>query len=189
VRQVERAGLIGLAAHDYDAAISAMLSSIKERGQTAVWSQLTEVVQSLAGGLRTRWPSAAVLCVPSSKAAMAKRGVNPALLLCKRVARAAGLPVVGGLSLVRQPNDQAALGLEERAANLRDSMRFIAPPDFEQEVILFDDVVTTGATLLEAQRAIETAGVRVAGFCVLAETLRKSQPPERNESMFSAQAT
>ncbi|OXE35355.1 MAG: hypothetical protein CGW95_14360 [Phenylobacterium zucineum] len=181
----------GLAAHDYDAAISATLASVKERGQTAVWARLTEAVQVMARALRETWPDAAVLCMPSSKAAMARRGVNPALLLCKRVARAAGLPMIGGLNLVRQPRDQAALGLEGRAANLRDSMRFDPPRGFDREVILFDDVVTTGATLLEARRAVEAAGagLRVSGFCVLAETLRKSPPSHPNESMFSPQAT
>jgi len=49
VRLVERVGFRGLAAHEYDAAISAMLASVKERGQTAVWALLTDAVQAWLG--------------------------------------------------------------------------------------------------------------------------------------------
>jgi len=173
-----RGGVAGFAAVEYDSACSALFASVKERGQTSVWSRLDAPVGALATRLASTWPDAALLCVPSSKAAMARRGLNPALQLCKRVARAARLPVVGGLRLERQPQDQAALSQQERAANLRDSMRFEPPQAFRRPLIIFDDVVTTGATLLEARRAVQAADstLRVAGFCVFAETLRKWPP-------------
>jgi predicted amidophosphoribosyltransferase len=44
------------------------------------------------------------------------------------------------------------------------------PPPRRAPIILVDDVLTTGATLLEADRAIREAGGDVAGFCVFAET-------------------
>lgn len=121
---------------------------------------------------------------------MRRRGVNPAEMLGRRVARAARLPMVGGLRLVRQPQDQAALSQDGRAANLRDSMSFNAPRGQGGPLIIFDDVVTTGATILEAARAIRAApgAPLVAGFCVFAETLRKRSPDEPKGSMFSPQA-
>jgi predicted amidophosphoribosyltransferase len=36
--------------------------------------------------------------------------------------------------------------------------------------ILIDDVVTTGATLREAQRCLTEAGIKVQGFLTFAET-------------------
>ena len=187
----ERGGVAGIAGVSYSAEASRLLSSVKERGQTAAWRRLDAVTERLGAALRDTWPEAALVCVPSSRAAMVRRGLNPALQLCKLVARAARLPVVGGLELVRQPEDQAGLNQAERAANLRDSMRFTAARGLDRELIIFDDVVTTGATLLEAARAIRAAepSLRVAGFCVFAETLRKLPPVDSNGSMFSAQAT
>jgi orotate phosphoribosyltransferase len=42
-----------------------------------------------------------------------------------------------------------------------------------RRVILVDDVVTTGATLLEAARAVTSAGGEVVGFLTFSETLLK----------------
>jgi predicted amidophosphoribosyltransferase len=43
-------------------------------------------------------------------------------------------------------------------------------------VILFDDVVTTGSTLLEAGRAVASAGGILVGFLAFAETILKTPP-------------
>jgi predicted amidophosphoribosyltransferase len=45
---------------------------------------------------------------------------------------------------------------------------------FGRQVILFDDVVTTGSTILEAGRAVELAGGTVIGFLAFAETILKT---------------
>lgn len=181
----------GLRLTTYSAECAALLSSAKERGQTSVWGALEVEIRGLAEALSVRWPDAALICVPSSRAAMRRRGVNPAEVLGRRVARAARIPMVSGLTLIRQPRDQATLGQEERADNLRNSMRFDPPRGQARPLIIFDDVVTTGATILEASRAIGAAGPpqTVVGFCVFAETLRKRSPNPPNGSMFSAQAT
>jgi predicted amidophosphoribosyltransferase len=41
-------------------------------------------------------------------------------------------------------------------------------------VILFDDVITTGSTILEANRAVAEAGGMVLGFLGFAETILKT---------------
>lgn len=83
--------------------------------------------------------------------------------------------VLGGLVVVRRRRDQVGLGREARAANLHGSMRATdvlvrraARPG--TAVVLVDDIVTTGASLAEAHRAMQAAGVRPLGAAVVAAT-------------------
>lgn len=120
--------------------------------------------------------------VPSRPAARRKRGHDPLGQLCRvaaRAAHAAGVPcaVAPVLRHARRVRDSAGLTAAERAANLAGALR--VPPRRARElatgrVLLIDDVLTTGATLTEAARAVEAAGGRVDGAAVLAATQRWS---------------
>ncbi len=44
-----------------------------------------------------------------------------------------------------------------------------------RQVILFDDIVTTGSTMLESARAVTMAGGKVIGFLAFAETILKTR--------------
>ena len=77
--------------------------------------------------------------------------------------------------------DQAGLDAEERRANLAGSMRCatgslsrLARRRSRAHVVVCDDVLTTGATAREAQRALEAVGLGVAGIAVAAATRRRA---------------
>lgn len=71
----------------------------------------------------------------------------------------------------RRVADQVGLGRGERRGNLAGALeaRPGAPRAPTADAVLVDDVVTTGATLAEAARALRAAGVRVRSAAVLAE--------------------
>jgi len=70
---------------------------------------------------------------------------------------------------VRKVRDQAALPAAERASNLEGSMA-ASRSVMGRDVLLVDDVVTTGSTLREAARALRTAGATVLGAATIATT-------------------
>jgi predicted amidophosphoribosyltransferase len=80
-----------------------------------------------------------------------------------------GLPGLRG-----QPGGQKGLGRGDRAQRVRGSMRvrrgLFAPGVNGRPCIIVDDVLTTGATLAEAARALRAAGALVTGAVVLAAT-------------------
>ena len=109
----------------------------------------------------------ALVPMPGSARSRHERGYEPVRVLLRR----ARLPGLDGLDLVRRPRDQTALGRVERIANLDGGMRgrraVAGLP-----VVLVDDVVTTGATLREAARALTAARAIVVGAVTVAATPR-----------------
>ncbi len=117
--------------------------------------------------------------LPSSRAAYRRRGYRPV----DRVVAKAGLAAEHPFRMTRQPGDQIGLGIQGRQRNLTGSLvasRAVAGGTF----LLVDDVVTTGATLLEARRALDTAGARTVGAVAIAAT-RRTHPIEFRTTQFA----
>jgi ComF family protein len=149
----------------YEGVVRRTLLALKESNRTDVVKPLSA---SLAAALqRAAQPGAEFLSVPTSRAAWRRRGYDPVALLCKR----AGLEPVKVLRSSRATLSQKTLGSEDRAINLNESMRSRVPLH-GRKFILVDDVVTTGATLAEAARAVRAAGGEVVGHAALAFTPR-----------------
>ena len=70
-----------------------------------------------------------------------------------------GLPLVRVLEFEREVLDQRSLSLAARRENLAHSL---AARGSWEGLVLVDDVVTSGATLAEAARAVHAAGGSVA---------------------------
>ncbi len=165
-----------LAAGSYEGALKAMVNAHKERQRLALAAPLGRV---LAGAVAALAPTGAVILVPvpSARPVVRRRGHDPLLRLSREAAawlRRQGrqVSVARLLQTVHQPADQAGLGTQARHANLSGAMRARAPAR-AGPVVVVDDVVTTGATVREAQRALEVAGVTVAGIAVVAATQRR----------------
>jgi predicted amidophosphoribosyltransferase len=149
---------------ELDGVVAAALRALKEDGRTSVAAALAPAVRAAASQLP---PGARAVPVPTSRAAFRRRGYRVAELLARR----AGLHPVRALRSARPVADQRALGREERRRNVAGSMR--SGPVEGWRVVVVDDVVTTGATLEEACRALRARGARVVGAVTAAATPRR----------------
>ena len=66
--------------------------------------------------------------------------------------------------------DQTGLDAEQRAINMRDAFKVGSKAQPNRKYVLFDDIVTTGATLSQAIGAFRAAGIEPAGYAVLARS-------------------
>ncbi|MCJ0826337.1 ComF family protein [Luteimonas sp. 50] len=102
----------------------------------------------------------AVVPVPLHRARLRRRGYDQALELARPLARALALPLQPRLlQRVRATAPQSELSAAARRRNLRDAFVVAANAALPAHVVLVDDVMTTGATLHAAARALRRAGV------------------------------
>jgi ComF family protein len=108
---------------------------------------------------RTPPSGATLLPVPLARSRLAERGYNQALELARPLARRLDLCLhTHGLRRIRATDPQS--GLDRRARQRNVNGAFAADPSLRgQEVIVIDDVMTTGATLAACARALKRVGV------------------------------
>lgn len=165
----EPAGLpVVHAAAGYENAVRAVLLAHKERGALGLAGVLGK---ALAGAVRAgagppAGPGPLLLVpVPSARRAVAARGHDPARRIALAAAgelRRAGTPArVAAVLRQRRPvADQSGLGARERQVNLAGALDVVAGGRrllAAGRVVLVDDLLTTGASLAEAARAIDAA--------------------------------
>ena len=97
------------------------------------------------------------------------------------LATAAGVRPQKLLTINRGRADQSQLGRMERFRNMKGVYK-ATPAAMGTRVILVDDVLTTGATLLECARALRAGGAEVLGAAVLAYTPKNFQDTRRQNA-------
>ena len=103
----------------------------------------------------------AIVPVPLHSARQRERGFNQAALLAECVGNHLGLAVRPALRRVRFTTTQTAFDRAERIQNLRHAFRLRKNIDVRRlDVLLIDDVLTTGSTLSECARVLKQNGAR-----------------------------
>ncbi|MDQ1739547.1 MAG: hypothetical protein QOE53_1199 [Pseudonocardiales bacterium] len=180
------------AAGEYSGALRSALLAFKERGQRALAGPLAAYLSDAVDVSRRQLSAPRghpiLVPVPSSRSAARQRGGDHLLRLVAEVAPQNGLDVLPALRLAGRGRDSAGLSAAERAANLANRMR-AAPGAAGRPVLLVDDIVTTGATLAEASRALRAAGWQVCGAAVIAATKLRRAEHRRPATQASAVGT
>jgi len=113
--------------------------------------------------------------VPSSRRSQRRRGRSFVVDLTNQIACQTGIAINDCLQLSRSVKDQSGLTRIERVSNMKGAFSLKAGAVVRGELILIDDVVTTGATLREASRALNSQGFHAVGS-VSAVTACVAQP-------------
>lgn len=166
----------------YEGPVRAALVSWKDHGRRDLARVL---VPPLTEGLltalvaRPRMLPCVVVPAPSGRSNVRRRGDQPLRLLIRRALAALPPedrpPVVPALRLARPVADQAGLDSRARTRNLTGAMRVrptAAPRVRGACCVLVDDVITTGATLAEATRALHAEGAATVLAVTVAATGR-----------------
>jgi ComF family protein len=141
----------------------------------------TESVPALAGWMvragGTLLESAELIVpVPLHWSRLATRRFNQAGLLAQAIGRTAGLPVLPqALTRKRATRSQGHLGRLARFRNVKGAIAVAerqATAVTNRRILLIDDVITTGATVESAAKALISAGARQVDVLALAKVVR-----------------
>ena len=208
------AGLaLPMAAGEYDGALKVLINAHKERSQFALAKPLGEALAHAVhavlrdGADRAECGSGTVgsivflVPVPSRAPVVRARGHDPLLRISRcatGLLRRWGDPAVLARLLRSRGTalDQSGLSAEQRVENLAGALhcpaRSVARsrshwPD--ARFVVVDDVLTTGATAREAQRALAAHDLPVSGIATIAATVRRVPVPDEREGVRESQGS
>ncbi len=112
--------------------------------------------------------------VPRSRKNVAEWGFDQSYLLAGELSRRTGIPCRDLLARRKETQTQHKLSRQERAVNLKDC--FVCREKvFGGEVLLIDDVITSGASLNEASKALKKGGYDFVRGLSLASTDKRPE--------------
>lgn len=176
------------AATTFDGPVRAAVTAAKDGGRSDVRPVLAALLATALGralaedehlrAARHRGVGVLAVPVPTARGARRRRGEDPLAVLAASAVRSVdpgSMRVLGALRHTRAVRDQARLGAAARAANLAGALE--VRPAAAGSVrgrccVVLDDVVTTGATVAEAARALRRAGAAHVVAVAVARTPR-----------------
>lgn len=136
----------------YSPIASKIILAAKENGIAAADELLINCIVSMVDKVTTNRDMYRLVPIPSSKQSIRRRGRSFMVDLTQEVARRTGFTTLDCLALTSQVSDQSGLTKSQRLINMHGA--FSSTRITRGKLIIIDDVITTGATLKEAVRAI-----------------------------------
>ncbi|MDF1525730.1 MAG: ComF family protein [bacterium] len=148
----------------YRGAVAEALSKFKYGGMIGLMAPLQDALATGIGALHPFPEVDLLIPVPLSLNGRWKRGFNQSYILAASVARQLGVEVQTNALRKKGNRTQVGLSAKERSRNA--SVSFVPGRAIDlvrgQRVLLFDDVYTTGSTVLACSRILRRAGATVS---------------------------
>ena len=154
----------------YHKPVEILVHKIKYEGKTGLARNLGQILAEQIRANNSLNRVDLIVPVPLHHSRHRERGYNQAEIIAQTISPTLNLKMAPDL-LIRKKNtkDQTRLTAVERIENVRDA--FSVKDEIEIEgmtIMLVDDVITTGATLDECARTLQSAGARKIYACTLA---------------------
>lgn len=163
LREAGAAALLHLGEYRADAAVGQVILRLKETAlrRTADFAaaQLTPAVRRTAAACEFAPADLIVTYLPRSRRARREHGHDQAELVARALAKRLGAEFASLLRRAEDGRTQKKLTAAERQANVNGAFAPARGADCAgRTVLLFDDVVTTGASMAEGVRVLREAG-------------------------------
>ncbi|MCE1255427.1 MAG: ComF family protein [Anaerolineae bacterium] len=158
----------------YNQSLRKAIHSLKFNRNLALGDEFSAELAELV--LSTTWPVDLIVPVPASRKRRSERGYNQAEIIAFPLALLLKLPFsTKSLVKVGETRSQIGLSLAERINNIQNA--FSADPKYvnKKNVLLVDDVSTTGATLNACAQALISAGAQSVYGVTIAKAILNTE--------------
>ncbi len=153
----------------YQGVMKKVIHLLKYNKKTGIMRSLKKIIESYFDHLNSPLPELdLVVAIPLHRKKLRERGFNQAELIAKVVAKHLQVRLTkGNLKRIKATITQTFLDREGRRRNLRKAFVVKNKDEFQaKNVLLVDDVYTTGTTIKEAAKVLKEA--RAKNICVFA---------------------
>lgn len=160
-----------IAVFEYSGSIRKSIHQFKYENARVYADYYGDMAVKLYGNLLKQWKIDVIVSVPIYKKKQIKRGYNQAQVFGQTVSKYSGIPIDDKLLIrIKETVPQKELANTMRYLNLKDA--FAIDRDRIREiknVLLVDDIFTTGSTMDACSYILKRAGVeKVYGLCICA---------------------
>ena len=142
----------------YKGALKELILKFKFKGRFDAGEELIKLVEErLVNFIEKDY---IITYIPIGKESLKMRGFNQCEYLAKELGLRNNFTILNTLKRVKDSKIQKTLKREERLKNIKGVFQVINKEEVKgKKFIILDDVITTGATLHEAERVLKEAGV------------------------------
>lgn len=160
---------------DYNKPLSTLIKQLKYQQQLIAGELLAELlIQSILLRYSQQQLSEFdyLLAVPLHPQKLQKRGFNQAQIICERLHKAFNIPLLGAdqIKRIKETSPQEGLSIKKREKNLAGAFSYHPITQvtlMEKNIIIVDDVVTTGATINSLCKILKVQRVNsITVFCI-----------------------
>jgi ComF family protein len=170
-------GFAAFSLYKYDGAVKSIITGYKYGGKKYLGRFFGGDMAKKLGDIPCKLSY--VCNVPLHEKRRKQRGFDQAEELAKGIAQAAGIPYIAALRRIRNTKTQTKLSETQRALNIKGA--FEAAETVTGNVLLVDDVLTTGATAGECVSVLMEAGAKDVYVMTFARAVMRGsrQPKDR----------
>lgn len=153
----------------YKPPLQPLIFALKYEGKKSLAKILGRALAGLLNSDPMLRQADALIPIPLHPARQRERGFNQASLLGLEIAQLTGIPIVNALRRKKNTKSQTQLLMKERILNMQDAFKLEDhTPIVNQQVVLIDDVMTSGATINSAAQILLQAGAGAVYGLVIA---------------------
>ncbi len=139
----------------YSGIMRRLIIDFKFKGKLSYGEIISEIMTEKI--LEKNLKDQVITYVPMHKKKEGERGFNQSKILAEKIARNLDLPCQDVFEKVIDTKFQVGLKKFDREENLRDAFEV---KNYAEEIIIVDDVITTGATISELTKIAKKAGIK-----------------------------